>query len=374
MFHLVFGLPWLYVVTRLIWPLPWAIPVKIAVSLLLLVASQFHLWSRLSSGSVFTPEFPRPFVMLFNWVFGAIVLLAVFQLALDLGMLVAMPLWRGNAGVMVEARYAIGIAAFVIAALGVRQAIRIPPLRDLTIDIPNLPEAFDGYRLVQLTDLHISRLFPASWTDAVVDATNRLGVDLIVVTGDVIDGSVAIRRADVEPLRGLRAPDGVFLTPGNHEYLSGYDPWMEHLASLGMRVLANAHAVIARGDDRFVLAGVTDPSARAVNRPLPDLEKALEGAPADVPILLLDHEPRMARRAAERGVSLQLSGHTHGGMIWGLDRLVARANGGFVSGRYAVKGMTLYVNNGTGIWPGFALRLGRPSELTRITLRRDDVR
>ncbi|MGO3058191.1 MAG: metallophosphoesterase, partial [Halomonas sp.] len=66
---------------------------------------------------------------------------------------------------------------------------------------------------------------------------------------------------------------------------------------------------------------------------------------------------------------LQLSGHTHGGMIWGFDRIVALANNGFVSGFYDVDGMTLYVNNGTGLWPGFALRLGKPSELTRITLR-----
>ena len=68
------------------------------------------------------------------------------------------------------------------------------------------------------------------------------------------------------------------------------------------------------------------------------------------------------------GVDIQLSGHTHGGMIAGLDRLVARANGGFVSGLYDVQGMQLYVNNGTALWPGFAMRLGKPSELTRITL------
>jgi uncharacterized protein len=84
----------------------------------------------------------------------------------------------------------------------------------------------------------------------------------------------------------------------------------------------------------------------------------------------LTTQPRNAAQAAARGVALQLSGHTHGGMILGLDRLVARANNGFVSGRYTVGGMTLYVNNGTALWPGFALRLGRPSELTRIILRR----
>ena len=139
---------------------------------------------------------------------------------------------------------------------------------------------------------------------------------------------------------------------------------------MGLRMLLNEHAILARGRGRMILAGVTDASAVGTGNPAPDLSAALAGAPAGVPILLLDHQPRMAREAAARGVSLQLSGHTHGGMILGLDRLVARGNGGFVSGRYDVAGMTLYVNNGTALWPGFALRLGRPPELTRIVLRR----
>lgn len=370
MFNLVFALPWLYVATRSIWPLPWDVTAKIAVALVLLIGSQFHYWSKLSSGSVFSPEFPRPVVIAFNWVFGAVVLLAALQIALDLAHLVATIVRLGGGGVWVVPRYIAGAAAFLLAGLGVAQAARVPRLKDVTVGIANLSDAFDGYTLVQLTDLHISRLFPPAWTHAVVAATNALDVDLIVVTGDVIDGSVANRRTAVAPLRELAAREGVYLIPGNHEYLSGYDPWMQHLAGLGMRILANAHVVLTRGDATLVLAGVTDPSARGAGKPLPDLDVALAGAPVGAPIVLLDHEPSRARQAAERGVALQLSGHTHGGMIVGLDRIVARANGGFVSGRYAVGGMTLYVNNGTGIWPGFALRLGRPSELTRITLRR----
>ena len=372
MFHVIYALPWLYVVTRFIWPLPWIGPVKIGVSFVLLIASQFHFWSRLSSGSVFVPEFPRPAIVLFNWALGVIILVTAFQMALDLATLIAMPVWHVDAAVLTDARYGIAIVAIGLATLGVRQAIGVPLLRDITIAVPGLPEPFDGYTLIQLTDLHISRLFPRRWTAAVVAATNRLGSDLIVVTGDVIDGSVTNRGPDVEPLRGLSAPDGVWLIPGNHEYLSGHDPWMAHFASLGMRILANAHAVIGHGGSALVLAGVTDPSARSRGLPPPDLDAALAGAPSGVPILLLDHIPGQAVRAAERGIAVQLSGHTHGGMILGLDRLVARANGGFVSGRYDVSGMTLYVNNGTGIWPGFAMRLGRPSELTRITLRRGD--
>jgi predicted MPP superfamily phosphohydrolase len=83
---------------------------------------------------------------------------------------------------------------------------------------PGLAPQFDGYVLLQLTDLHISRLFPRPWARAVVDRTNALRASLIVVTGDLIDGSLAARRADIEPLRDLRAADGVYLIPGNHEY------------------------------------------------------------------------------------------------------------------------------------------------------------
>jgi predicted MPP superfamily phosphohydrolase len=138
---------------------------------------------------------------------------------------------------------------------------------------------------------------------------------------------------------------------------------------LGIRVLANAHTVLRRDGGALVVAGVTDRSAPTTGHPGPDLAAALAAAPADAPIVLLDHQPANAALATAHGVKLQLSGHTHGGMIRGLDRLVARGNAGFVSGAYQVGGMLLYVSNGTALWPGFALRLGRPSEMTRITLR-----
>jgi uncharacterized protein len=369
MFHLIVALPSLYVLARFVWPLSWAPSVKVALAVILLAASQYHLWSRLSSGSVFSPEFPRTLVLLFNWAFGAIMLLALMQIALDLVGLVAL-LFRGGGTTPVGVRYAAAIVAMLLSALGVYQATRVPPLRDVEVAIPGLPPQFDGYTLLQLTDLHISRLFPENWTRAVVERSNALGVDLIVVTGDLIDGSLVTRRADVEPLRDLHAKDGVWVIPGNHEYFFGYEAWMRHYASMGMHVLANDHTVLTRDGRSLVLAGLTDLSVPGTRYPAPDLAAALAGAPLDAPILLLDHQPSNAAQAAARGVALQLSGHTHGGMILGLDRLVARANNGFVSGRYTVGGMTLYVNNGTALWPGFALRLGRPSELTRITLLR----
>ncbi|QRE74310.1 metallophosphoesterase [Methylobacterium aquaticum] len=369
MFHLIFATPCAYVIARWLVPLGLPLPAKGVVALLLLLASQFHLWNRLSSGSVFAPEFPRVVVLLFNWAFGAIALLAVLQIALDLGALGSALLRRSVVTIPDGVRFGAAGLAGLLAAIGVAQAVRVPPVRDVAVAIPGLPPAFEGYRLLQLTDLHLSRLFPAPWARAVVARANGAGADLIVVTGDFIDGSVAMRRDDVAPLADLRAPDGVFAIPGNHEYFFDYPAWMRHLAGLGLTMLPNAHTVLTRGEARLVLAGVTDASAPASAEAGPDLAAALEGAPSGAPVLLLDHQPRAAKRAAARGVALQLSGHTHGGMILGLDRLVARGNNGFVSGRYEVAGMVLYVGNGTGIWPGFALRLGRPSEMTRFTLR-----
>jgi predicted MPP superfamily phosphohydrolase len=344
--------------------------VKGVLAVLLLVASQYHFWSRLSSGSVFSPEFPRVVIILFNWAFGAIIFLALMQLLLDGATLLAMLVHGSHVNVPDDVRYAIGAIAGVLAAIGVHQAIRVPPVKNIEIAIPGLPMQFDGYTMLQLTDLHISRLFPGRWARAVVERANSLGANLIVVTGDLIDGALASRRADVEPLRDLRAEDGVYVIPGNHEYFFDYRTWMAHFAAMGMRVLENDHAVIERDGGQLVIAGVTDLSAAHNGNLAHDLAAALKGAPQGVPVILLDHQPKDAQRAAALGVALQLSGHTHGGMVVGLDRLAARANNGYVSGRYEVDGMILYVNNGTGLWPGFALRLGRPSELTRITLRR----
>ncbi|SOE18822.1 hypothetical protein SAMN05877838_3765 [Hoeflea halophila] len=369
MFKLVTGILWLIVFVRFILPLPWPWALKALLALVLLIASQYHYFSRLSSGSVFSPEFPRPLVVAFNALFGAILFLALFLLAIDVVSLVVLP-FIGAFPDFTELRYAAALLALALSAFGVSRAIIVPPLKDIEIAIPRLDAAFDGYRIVQLTDLHISRLFPAAWTAAMVERTNALESDLIVITGDFIDGSLEHRRDDVEPLRGLRARDGILAISGNHEYFFDAQAFLMHFEAMGMRMLSNSHAVIERGDAKLVVAGIPDRSARRNGFDAPDLGVALRNAPGEAPVILLDHQPMQARHAAAAGVALQLSGHTHGGMIRGMDRLMARPNNGFVSGLYQVGPMQLYVNNGTALWPGFALRLGRPAELTRITLRR----
>ena len=220
-------------------------------------------------------------IVLFNWSFGGLFFLALLQILLDAGLLIAMP-FRGAVGVPDGARYAMAALAAAAAAVGVQQAVRVPRLKDIEVGIPGLPRRFDGYTLLHLTDLHISRLYPASWARAVVDRSNTLGVDLIAVTGDLIDGTLDARRADIEPLRDLRARDGVFVVSGNHENIFGYRRWMEHYASMGMSVIENRHVVLEREGGSLTIVGLSDLSVR-VGHSLRDLAAIVEAAPRDVP-------------------------------------------------------------------------------------------
>ncbi|CEP33859.1 MULTISPECIES: metallophosphoesterase [Halomonadaceae] len=369
MFHFVVAIPCLIVIFRYLIPLKWPLWFKFLLSAVLLFVAQHHLLTLLAFGSMFSPEVPRVIVLAVNWIFGTMLFLAVLQIAVDLIVLMLMVFKRRRIAIPPVLRYSMGALALGVAAFAVSQAARVPAVKDIEVAIQGLPAEFDGYEIVQLTDLHISRLFEAPWVEAVVAQANALEPNLIVITGDLIDGDLDVRRTDVAPLQALSAPDGVYTIPGNHEYYFGYPQWIEHYQTLGMQVLANQHVAIENEGANLVLAGVTDFTAGRHAFPAPNVEEAIAGAPDDAPIIMLDHQPRNAAVAAAAGVDLQLSGHTHGGMIVGFDRLVARANNGFVSGFYDVQEMALYVNNGTGLWPGFALRLGKPSELTRITLR-----
>jgi len=368
-FHLFKALLCLYVVIRFLWPMPWPKWIKALIAITLMVVFQHSYLSLLVFGTMFSPEVPRTVMIAVNWLAGSILFLAILQLALDVISLVTAAIRRRSIRVPAAVRYAIGVVALSTAAFAVSQAIRVPPVKEMEIRIKNLPAEFDGYRMIQLTDLHLSRLFEAPWAEQTVALANAQNVDLIVLTGDLIDGTLQAREKDIAPLAKLGAKDGVFTIPGNHEYYFGHDGWMQKYQELGLTTISNGHIVLSRGEGKLTIAGVNDVNATRFGLEGPDVAKALAGAPEGAPVILLDHQPRNARVSAAAGADLQLSGHTHGGMIRGFDQLVARFNNGFVSGLYDVDGMQLYVNNGTALWIGFALRLGVPSELTVITLK-----
>ncbi|MGB6007431.1 metallophosphoesterase [Castellaniella sp.] len=368
----VTGAIWLYIVWRFVWPLPFGLAGRVALAAELLLAAQYHQITGRFFGTLGSPELPQWILIGLAWAFGVVLLLALLLLVRDVvGVLVWLPA-HGAGRAILQGR-AVGLSlgglALVLSAIGVWQAVKVPGIRTVAVTIPGLPAAFDGYRIVQLTDLHASRLLPQSWQAAVVARADRLDPDLIVITGDLADGTPELRAADVRPLRDLRAKDGVLAIPGNHEYYSDYIRWMQAYRALGLTMMENSHVLIHRDGASLAVAGVTDRQAGAFGLPRPDLKAALQGIPAGTPVILLEHRPGDAPANADAGVALQLSGHTHGGQILGLHFITQWANNGFVSGLYRVGPMTLYVSNGTGLWNGLAIRLGRPSEITQIVLR-----
>lgn len=369
MFHLATLILGLIVALRFLPQLPFPKPMNVAIGILLLVVSQHHLLTRLVWGNMFSPEVPRTAMIAVNWLFGAILLLAGMQVLVEIVRAIASLTRRRWVEVPGWLAGKLGATALLVSGYGVAQAIRLPVVRTVEVPVAGLNPALDGIRILQLTDLHSSRLYPRAFVKAVVAQANRERPDLILVTGDLIDGTVDARRDDVAPLAGLRARLGVHVSPGNHEYYFGYRQWMTHFRELGLNTLENDHVMIRDRGAALTIAGVTDRAAADRDLPMPDIRRALAGSPRGVPVVLMYHQPGGAHEAAAAGVGLQLSGHTHGGMIRGFDRFIASYNDGFVSGLYNVDGMPLYVGNGTAMWIGFAIRLGVPSEMTVFTLR-----
>ena len=372
MFHVFSALIAFYVIWRLVCPLPWSKVGRGLSAVVVLLISQHHLINRNFFGTMASPEVPFLVLAVLGWAFGSLIFVAALFLIKDLVALLLFPFQRTISRALLTTpglRYGTAALGMIAAAIGVAEAVRVPSVKTVEIEVRGLPQSFDGFRLVQLTDLHASRLLEAPWMQAVVDKTNALNPDMIVITGDLIDGTVQARAADILPLRSLRADHGVYAIPGNHEYYADYVSWMDAFERLGLPMLRNAHVRIASDDADIVLAGITDRVADTFSQASPDVLAALEGVADTDSVILLSHRPPGAALNAALGVDLQLSGHTHGGQIWGGHLLTKWANEGYVSGLYEVNGMQLYVSHGAGLWNGFPLRLGQRSEITEIILR-----
>jgi predicted MPP superfamily phosphohydrolase len=227
-----------------------------------------------------------------------------------------------------------------------------------------------SWRIAQLSDVHVGPTIGKAFIDQIVDRVNAERPDVVVITGDLVDGSVESLAEHVAPLARLAAPEGVYFITGNHEYYSGAVAWCAHLETLGIRVLRNGSCAIG-GEEGFTLAGVDDWTAHQFAHLAPGHAHDLEGALCEVhperPIVLLAHQPKSVRQAAARGVDLQLSGHTHGGQLFPFNYLV-RLQQPFVAGLARVNERTqIYVSRGTGYW-GPPMRLGAPAEITLLTL------
>jgi predicted MPP superfamily phosphohydrolase len=259
-------------------------------------------------------------------------------------------------------------AAVVAGSVGLRSALRPPRLRRVEIALERWPAALDGFRIVQLSDLHLGPILGRAFAEQLVARANALAPDLVAVTGDLVDGGVHQLADEVAPLAGLRARHGVYFVTGNHDHYSGARSWCEKAGELGMVVLRNRRVEIADGAAVFDLVGVDDyRGSHIAQTGGEDLGTALDGRDRARPAVLLAHDPSTFKRASTMGIDLQISGHTHGGQIWPFGMLVRLAIP-FVAGRYRRNGSELYVSRGTGFW-GPPMRLLAPAEISEIVLR-----
>ena len=250
---------------------------------------------------------------------------------------------------------------------GVYQAKKTPKVVHTEVPIQNLPPDLEGFRIVQITDTHISDTFVRSDLQAVVDVVNSLDADIAVMTGDLVDGSVDERRDGVAPLGEMRARYGSFFVTGNHEYYWNGPQWIDEVRRLGLKPLINEHQVIEHGMGRVVVAGVTDHSAgRRIPGHISDPSKAKEGAVKHDVSILLAHQPKSVFAAQKAGYDLMLSGHTHGGQLWGWNYLVA-VDQPYISSLNWAENMWVYVSRGAGYW-GPPVRVAAPSEVALLTL------
>ncbi|WP_038247772.1 metallophosphoesterase [Ghiorsea bivora] len=258
-------------------------------------------------------------------------------------------------------------AAGMTTGFGLEQAVGGAVIKEVHIPL-GAPKALHDLKIVQFTDLHIGPMIKRDDVESLVSQMNALNADMIVMTGDLVDGSVARLKQDVAPLANLKAKVGKYFITGNHEYYSGAEDWIAEMKRLGFTVLLNEHELIEYEGAKLLLAGVTDYRAHQyISAHQSSPKQAMQGAPdADVKILLA-HQPKSIFEATEAGFDLQISGHTHGGQYYPWNFIAKMANP-YIKGLHLHDNKTwIYVSPGTGYW-GPPIRLGNEPEITVFKL------
>jgi len=369
----VFGAFLLFVWQRLAIAPRWGrrgVPWTVAVVLVVLTAFMlegFDAW-----GGQLSPDTMRPVA----WT-GQAFLASCLYLFLGLvpvwalSVLLWFVLWdrdHGRAARQTLNRVASPLVVVVTIALmgyGAWEATQVSVTR-YELSSPVLPEQFDGTTVALVADIHAGAVRDSAFTRDVVDLVAAEQPDLVVIAGDLVDGTAARYGPEVAPLADLSAPLGVYAVTGNHEMYRDTANWVEEFRSLGLTVLENEFLDLTRGDARITLAGVHD--REGTGRWAPDHGAALSGTDAAGFVLLLAHQPVQAESVQGRGVDLQLSGHTHGGQMWPLGYLVPLQQP-VVDGLSDVGDVPVLTSRGVGAW-GPAVRVAAPPEVPVVTLRR----
>lgn len=294
--------------------------------------------------------------------------LLVLSFVRDLSILLASWLDYTSTAFLQISASAVVILAALATVLGLLNALRPAKVVEVKVPYPDLPPELEGIRIAQISDIHVGPTIKRGYLQRIVERVNALNADIVAVTGDLVDGSVARLSQHTAPLAQLKAQRGVYFVTGNHEYYAGAHEWIEEVRRLGLRVLLNEHVILDYAGQKMLVAGVTDYSAHQFDPAhRSDPHAAMAGAPADAAFkLLLAHQPRSAPAAASAGFNLLLTGHTHGGQFlpWNLFVPLQQP---FVAGLHKLQDLWVYVSRGTGYW-GPPKRLGAPSEITCLQL------
>jgi predicted MPP superfamily phosphohydrolase len=293
-----------------------------------------------------------------------------FYLVLALWTSDALMVVLGAQGLEAARARAMAVCALVLAAVGVGawSALRTPAVKRVELAIDGWPQTLTGYRIVQISDVHVGALIRRGFVQRIVERCNALQPDLIAITGDLVDGSVQHYAEEAAPFAQLRAREGVYFVTGNHDHYSGAERWIRKLEELGIIVLRNRRVVLGGERGRVELGGVDDVSSRRLDATGGyDMRAALAGWDGSTPLVLLSHHPSTFDEAVSHGVHLQLSGHTHGGQLWPFNAMV-RLQTRYVAGVYRRGRSQLYVSRGTGFW-GPPIRVFAPAEITELVLR-----
>jgi uncharacterized protein len=349
---------------------PWATGLSLAV----LVASALLMPMGLLARRIRTQPWSDRLAWAGALAMGLFSSLFVLTLARDLGLVVVAAVdWLAPGAWPAEAlgrwsAAAVPLAGLAITLRGFMNARRTAAIVSVDVPIHGLPAGLHGFTIAQISDIHVGPTIKRPYLRRIVEAVNRLGADMVAVTGDLVDGSVRELAEHVAPLATLESTHGTFFVTGNHEYYAGAPAWVAELRRLGLQVLMNEHVVLRHGDSPLLVAGVTDFSAHHFDpAQRSDPQAALAGAPAAaITRVLLAHQPRSAEAAERAGFQLQLSGHTHGGQFLPWNFFV-RFQQPFTAGLHRLRSLWVYTSRGTGYW-GPPNRFGAPSEITRLRL------
>ncbi len=258
-------------------------------------------------------------------------------------------------------------AAVLVALFGFFEVLRGPVTKKVSVKRDNVKK-LDQLKIAQISDLHIGLSIRTKYVNKVIQKTNALNPDIIVVTGDLIDGEPQSILHVTRLLSKLKAKHGVYYVVGNHEYYWGIDSVLKSLEHAGMQILLNENKVIDIEDTIFMIAGITDPAANSIHPSMsPDLAKASRGIESVDFKILLAHQPSIYPHAEKLKFDLQLSGHTHAGQFFPFSLFIVFAHK-YSRGLYQYNDMHVHINPGTGYW-GPANRFGVPAEITLIELK-----